>query len=139
MVEGMVTGAHAVCVHEYGDCSDPAFLTAGMHYDPLRGRLTDEEHHVGDLGTLRVDGTGRGRLRIDHHDLTLAEIVGRSVIVHAEGEHGEDHDAFHRSRRAACGVIAPGEESRIASVERELMSLRHYVEKLGIWMASKSY
>jgi Cu-Zn family superoxide dismutase len=139
IVEGMIQGRHAVSVHEYGDCSHDEYLSAGMHYDPLRGTLTDEGHNIGYLGTLVVDGTGRGTLRLDHGDLGLGEIVGRSVIIHLD--EGTEHHAhgYHASTRMACGAVIPGGASRLAGVEREVMILRHYVEQLGVGFASTNY
>jgi len=136
IVEGAIPGEHDICVHEYGDCSDQDFMRAGVHYDPLTTDPDDTGYHTGDIGILRVASDGRGELKIDKTDLTLAEVVGRAVIMHAEADHGHDHSNQGAGFRTACGSVQPGDTSRLAEVERELMDLRHYVQRLGTTMAT---
>ncbi len=137
IVEDAVPGQHALCVHEYGDCTDRDFLRAGLHYDPLQTDPDDDGYHIGDLGVLRVNSDGRGELSVDKYDLTLAEVLDRAVILHAESDEGHGHDMMGSGYRAACGAIEPGASSRLAEVEWELMDLRHYVQQLGSYMATK--
>lgn len=135
IVEDAVPGLHALCVHEYGDCSDRDFMRAGLHYDPQQADPHDDGYHIGDLGALRVASDGRGELAVDKYDLTLAEVLGRAVIFHAEADDGQGHDMNGSGYRAACGHIEPGDSSRLAEVQWELMDLRHYVQLLGTSMA----
>jgi Cu-Zn family superoxide dismutase len=136
IVEEATPGAHDLCIHEYGDCSDPEFLRAGLHYDPV-DHAGEEHGHAGDLGTLRVAGDGRGEVVFQNRDLHLDEVLWRSVVMHAEADHGHGHDAHGAGFRLACGSIQPGDRSQLAELEWELMDLRHYVQQLGTTTASR--
>ncbi len=136
IVDGAVPGLADLCVHEYGDCSDRDFMRAGVHYDREGTDVDEHGHHAGDIGVLRVASDGRGELRVQKYDLTIDEVLGRAVVLHAEASDGHAHGAHGAGYRAACGTIDPGEASRLAEVERELMDLRHYVQRLGWTMAS---
>lgn len=136
IVEGATPGAHDLCVHEYGDCSDPDYMRAGVHYAPLDTDPDDTGYHVGDLGVVQVASDGRGELVVRKYDLGLEEVLWRSVVMHAEADDGHGHGAHGAGYRVACGPIQPGGASQLAEVKRELMDLRHYVQRLGTYMAT---
>ncbi len=105
---GLTSGEHGMHVHETGVCDptgDPAFASAGGHYNP-----TDEEHgdHAGDLGNITIedDGTGTFEDTTDNFDLDeLMDEDGSSIVIHAE-EDENDPEGESYGARIACGVLA---------------------------------
>jgi len=61
-VQNAAPGEHGVHVHEKGDCSDPAAMSAGGHFNPKsaahHGGPSTPVRHGGDLGTCRSTRTG---------------------------------------------------------------------------------
>ncbi|MBW3578491.1 MAG: superoxide dismutase family protein [Actinobacteria bacterium] len=132
LVEATITGGitpgafHGFHVHENPVCDptapDGPFTTAGGHYNPGG---TEHGAHAGDMPVLYVKADGTAALAFATNRFTVAEVVNRSVIVHA----GRDNYANIPDRytsggtpgpdamtlatgdagpREACGVIAPG-------------------------------
>jgi superoxide dismutase, Cu-Zn family len=124
-VTGLPSGDHAVHVHERGECApgpDPItgevipFGKAGGHFDPEttrnhgRPEHPAEHAHGGDLPVVSVGGDGRGTLVFDtQNDLALDQgersILGRSMVVHQNGDDYESEPAGGSGPRVACGVI----------------------------------
>ena len=110
-IEGLTPGDHGFHVHEFGDCSAPDGTSAGAHFNPTKkphGAPDNAERHVGDLGNITADESGKAHYdRID----TVIElngentIVGRSVIVHAKADDFVSQPAGNAGSRIACGVI----------------------------------
>ena len=110
-VTGLAPGAHGFHIHEKGDCSAPDASSAGAHYNPsgvTHGGPDDQMHHVGDLGNLRADGSGRAHLDFVFDFLKLNgphSIVGRSVIVHQDPDDLSTDPSGAAGQRIACGVV----------------------------------
>jgi superoxide dismutase, Cu-Zn family len=110
-IEGLSSGTHGFHVHQLGDCSAPDGTSAGGHFAPRgepHGAPSDEHRHVGDLGNVVADESGRAQ--VDHHDEHLAlsgsrSIIGRAVIVHAGADDLETQPTGAAGPRVACGVI----------------------------------
>lgn len=70
-VTGLKPGQHGFHIHEKGDCSAPDASSAGGHFNPTQmphGGPNMEKRHVGDLGNLMADGSGRARTNmVDRH------------------------------------------------------------------------
>jgi Cu-Zn family superoxide dismutase len=104
-------GKHGFHIHEFGDCSAPDGTSAGGHFNPERmqhGSPHDAHRHMGDLGNLDADETGRARLRYLDPELSLAgphSIIGYSVIVHADEDDLKSQPTGNAGPRVACGVI----------------------------------
>jgi superoxide dismutase, Cu-Zn family len=101
---------HGFHIHEVGDCSAPDASSAKSHFNPYgkphgRGR----ERHAGDLPALKADARGRATLTVDLDIVTLsrgpADIVGRSVVVHAKPDDYATQPTGNTGARLACGVI----------------------------------
>jgi len=103
-------GMHGFQVHQNPLCVNYG-MAAGGHFDPEK---TDEHKgpyngsgHLGDLPALFVDDDGRAKMPMVAPRLKLADIAGRSLIIHE----GEDNYADFPERqggeggRIACGVI----------------------------------
>eukprot|EP00698_Gefionella_okellyi_P005835 TRINITY_DN15276_c0_g1_i1.p1 TRINITY_DN15276_c0_g1~~TRINITY_DN15276_c0_g1_i1.p1 ORF type:complete len:202 (+),score=23.92 TRINITY_DN15276_c0_g1_i1:28-633(+) len=115
-ITGLTAGLHGIHIHEFGDTSNGC-LAAGAHFNPLKmvhGAPGDEIRHVGDLGNISVDETGRGVLEIEDRMLSLRgerSIIGRTVVIHSGTDDlGRGNDAMslttgNAGQRVACGVI----------------------------------
>jgi superoxide dismutase, Cu-Zn family len=101
---------HGFHIHEVGDCSAPDGSSAKSHFNPYgkpHGR--GPERHAGDLPALKADARGRATLTVDLDIVTLArgpaDIVGRSVVVHAKPDDYATQPTGNTGARLACGVI----------------------------------
>lgn len=117
-LKGLPPGLHGFHVHENPSCAPvtrdgtavPA-LGAGGHYDPQGTKKHGEpwgDGHLGDLPPLYVAADGGAAQPVLAPRLTkLADIAGRSLMVHAGGDNHADHPAplGGGGARIACGVI----------------------------------
>jgi Cu-Zn family superoxide dismutase len=117
-LSGLPPGEHGFHIHEKGDCGPgmnqgkPASgFAAGGHYDPAHtkkhlGPLSTAGHR-GDLPVLVVDSRGDATEAVTAPHLTVAEIRGRSIMVHTGGDNYSDTPAplGGGGARIACGVI----------------------------------
>ncbi|MBS1229057.1 MAG: superoxide dismutase family protein [Proteobacteria bacterium] len=111
-ISGLTPGPHGFHVHDKGDCSAPDATSAGGHFNPggkAHGSPEQPEHHAGDLPQLVADAAGVARFTIDSDALSIgggaANIVGRSVVVHAAADDFKSQPAGNSGARIACGVI----------------------------------
>jgi Cu-Zn family superoxide dismutase len=114
---GLPQGLHGFHVHENPSCEPKASdgkmvpaLAAGGHYDPAASKrhgLPWGDGHLGDLPALFVDASGNANNPVLAPRLKLADVKGRSLMVHAEGDNHADHPAplGGGGARMACGVI----------------------------------
>lgn len=110
-IHGMKPGKHGFHIHEWGDCSAPDATSAGGHYNPGNNPHAGPEQkqrHMGDMGNLEADSSGRADYdRLDSH-LTLMgpnSIIGRAVVVHAGEDDLTSQPTGEAGGRLACGVI----------------------------------
>ena len=111
-VQNATPGDHGAHIHEKGDCSDPAAQTAGPHYNPKsshHGGVSTPVRHAGDLGNIQVDSTGRGLLVVSISDLSLNDLIGRSVIVHEKKDDLQTDPSGNSGARFSCGTIQPSQ------------------------------
>ncbi|PZP54525.1 MAG: superoxide dismutase, partial [Azospira oryzae] len=118
-VKGLSPGLHGFHVHEKGDCSAPDGTSAGGHFNPhgkKHGGPHDAERHGGDLGNLNADASGNAKLTLEVDGLSIgsgpANIIGRSVIVHADPDDYKTQPTGNSGGRLACGVIVAAGGSR---------------------------
>jgi Cu-Zn family superoxide dismutase len=115
-VKGAVTGLkpgteHGFHVHEFGDCGAPDAKSAGGHYNPEGTSHAAREasvRHAGDLGNVTADADGKAEFSFtDEHLGRFApwDLIGRSVVVHADRDDGQTQPAGNSGDRVACGVI----------------------------------
>jgi Cu-Zn family superoxide dismutase len=117
-LKGLPPGAHGFHLHTNASCAAAkkdgqmvAGLGAGGHFDPAK----TNKHlgpdamggHKGDLPVLQVaaDGTATGSLMAPH--LTLADVTGHSLMIHAGGDNYADlpKPLGGGGIRIACGVV----------------------------------
>jgi Cu-Zn family superoxide dismutase len=113
----LAPGLHGFHVHDKPDCSHamkdgkavPA-LAAGGHYDPANTGKHEGPYgsgHLGDLPALYVSADGKATLPVLAPRLKVADIKGRSLMIHAGGDNYSDTPAplGGGGARAACGVV----------------------------------
>ena len=86
-----------------------ASLGAGGHYDPAKtGKHLGPygEGHLGDLPPLYVDAQGKSTLPVLAPRLKIADIKGRSLMVHAGGDNFSDQPEplGGGGARIGCGI-----------------------------------
>jgi Cu-Zn family superoxide dismutase len=110
-------GLHGFHVHEHPSCLPgekdgkkvPA-LAAGAHLDPQKtGKhgFPWGDGHLGDLPPLYVGSDGIASQPVLGPRLKLADLKGRSLMVHAGGDNHADHPAplGGGGARIVCGVV----------------------------------
>lgn len=91
---------YAMHIHEYGDCSGQ-FTKTGDHYNP-----TNQPHpgHAGDLIPL-LSNQGYAWSAFYDKRFTIADILDRSVIIHAMPDNFMTQPSGSSGAKIACGVI----------------------------------
>jgi Cu-Zn family superoxide dismutase len=114
---GLAPGLHGFHVHQNADCSagmkdgkPVAGLAAGGHFDPAKTGKHEGPHgkgHLGDLPALPVGADGKAVTPVTAPRLKLADVHGRSLMIHAGGDNYADQPAplGGGGARVACGVI----------------------------------
>jgi Cu-Zn family superoxide dismutase len=114
---GLAPGLHGFHVHENPSCAPKdkdgkpvAALAAGGHYDPAGAKRHGApwgDGHLGDLPALYVDAAGGASNPVLAPRLKLADLKGRSLMIHVGGDNHADHPAplGGGGPRMACGVI----------------------------------
>lgn len=115
---GMPAGTHGIHVHETGECTAPAFTSAGGHFNP-DGRQHGTENpagaHGGDLPNVTVQADGTGSLTTTNPRVSLADgptslfkTGGTAIVVHAGPDDYRTDPSGDSGDRLACGVVERG-------------------------------
>jgi Cu-Zn family superoxide dismutase len=110
-VLGLAKGDHGFHIHEYGDCSALDAGSAGAHFNPDKkphGGPEDADRHVGDLGNITADDSGKATINMKDRLISLHgehSIIGRAVIVHADKDDYKSQPSGNAGARVACGVV----------------------------------
>jgi len=116
-LKGLPPGLHGFHVHESPSCApgerdgaSVAALAAGGHLDPQATKRHGEpwgDGHLGDLPALYVAADGSASNAVLGPRLKFADVLNRSLMVHAGGDNHSDHPAplGGGGARIACGVI----------------------------------
>jgi Cu-Zn family superoxide dismutase len=108
---GLAPGEHGFHVHEFGDCSMADGTCAGAHFNPTgapHGGPDDANRHVGDLGNVKADASGKATYKRVDKLLALNgpnSIIGRSIIVHAAPDDLKTQPSGNAGARVGCGVV----------------------------------
>jgi Cu-Zn family superoxide dismutase len=110
-------GDHGFHIHVNPNCGaangpngqPAAGMAAGGHYDPANtGKHLGPqgEGHKGDMPVLTVDANGKATKAVTAPHLTVADVKGRSIVIHAGGDNYSDQPAplGGGGARIACGV-----------------------------------
>ena len=117
-LSGLPPGEHGLHIHDKGDCGPgmnqgkpAAGFAAGGHYDPANtkkhlGPLRTAGHR-GDLPVLVVDSRGDATGAVVAPHLTVEQIRGRLIMIHAGGDNYSDSPKplGGGGARISCGVI----------------------------------
>lgn len=110
-VTGLRPGKHGFHVHEWGDCACADATCAGSHFNPEgapHGGPTSAERHVGDLGNIEADATGKAVVDFTDKRISLSgdhSVIGRALLVHADPDDLTSQPTGNAGARLACGVI----------------------------------
>lgn len=104
---------HGVHIHIVGDCRAPDASSAGGHFNPhgsSHGGPFSEPRHGGDLGNIQADANGSAAASLEVTGISLGKdddsIIGRAVIVHAQGDDLTSQPSGNAGPRIACGLIS---------------------------------
>jgi Cu-Zn family superoxide dismutase len=113
----LAPGVHGFHLHQNPDCaaamkdgkSIPA-LAAGGHYDPANAGKHEGpsgKGHLGDLPALTAGADGKATAAVTAPRLKMADVKGRSLMIHVGGDNYADQPAplGGGGARVACGVI----------------------------------
>jgi Cu-Zn family superoxide dismutase len=115
-IMNLTPGEHGFHIHENGDCSSPDASSGGEHFNPTdmpHGGPESPRHHIGDLGNIVADASGRARMNKVFLFLSLNgdnSIVGKSIIVHSDRDDLVSQPSGDSGTRLACGVIRAEEQ-----------------------------
>jgi Cu-Zn family superoxide dismutase len=114
---GLPPGDHGFHAHVNPNCGPgpgpngqpAAGMAAGGHYDPANtGKHLGPsgDGHKGDMPVLTVDASGKATEAMVVPHLTVADVKGRSIMIHAGGDNYSDQPAplGGGGARIACGV-----------------------------------
>ena len=96
-----VSGFFALHIHEGGSCAGDGFPATLGHYNPTGALHPD---HAGDLPPLLSNG-GEAYLSVLTDRFRLAEVVGRTVIIHSGPDDFHSQPSGNSGTKIACGVI----------------------------------
>jgi len=88
---GLPAGKHGFHIHEFGDASSPDGKAAGSHFDPKMVKKHGDPskadvRHLGDLGNIEADASGKATYDASYPDLPLELILGHGVVVHEKAD-----------------------------------------------------
>ena len=88
---GVPTGKHGFHIHEFGDASSADGKAAGGHFDPKMAKKHGDPskadvRHLGDLGNIEADASGKATYDAVFPDLPIDMILGHGVVVHEKAD-----------------------------------------------------
>lgn len=97
------SGFFALHIHENADCSN-GFQNTGEHYN-----IGEDGHpyHTGDLPPL-LSNTGYAYSAFYDERFVVADILGRSLVIHAMRDDFTTQPSGDSGVKIACGIIMPG-------------------------------
>ena len=115
-LQGLPDGLHGFHIHQNPSCMPgnkgekivPA-LSAGSHYDPGKSKKHSTpwgDGHLGDLPGLIVDSNGKANQPVLAPRVKIADLKGRSLMIHAGGDNYSDQPKSlgGGGARIACGI-----------------------------------
>lgn len=95
------TGFFAFHIHEGENCDGDGFSNSGGHLNPGK---TLHPNHAGDLPPLLADH-GKAYLKVLSGRFHVGEIIGKTVVVHADPDDFHTQPSGNAGKKIACGVI----------------------------------
>jgi len=114
-VQGLKSGQeHGLHIHEGAECG-PDGMKAGGHFNPGGGphaHPSSGSRHAGDLPALKANKAGRGNVQGEFDMISVGggsgNIIGRTLVVHADPDDYKTQPTGNSGARIACGVIKAG-------------------------------
>ena len=98
-------GPHGFHIHEGGSCNignpNNPFASAGEHWNPTK---QPHGNHAGDFPVL-FSNNGYARMTFFTNKFKVADIIGKTVIIHESPDDYRTQPAGASGKRIACGVI----------------------------------
>ena len=116
-LSGLAPGVHGFHLHENPSCGPSekdgkpeAGWSAGGHFDPAKTGKHEGPYgkgHLGDLPAIVVGSDGKAQSPVLAPRLKIADLQGRSLMIHAGGDNHADHPAAlgGGGARVACGIV----------------------------------
>ena len=95
------TGFFAIHIHEGDGCGGADFSDTGGHFNP-GGKA--HPCHAGDLPPLLSMG-GQAFFAVKTGRFTPREVIGRTVVIHADADDFRTQPSGNAGKKIACGVI----------------------------------
>lgn len=95
------TGFFAFHIHDGASCEGDGFPNAGSHFNPGR---TQHPNHAGDLPPLLADH-GSAYMKVLTGRFHVGEVIGKTVIIHAEPDDFHSQPSGNAGSKIACGII----------------------------------
>ena len=95
------TGFFAFHIHDGTSCEGDGFPNAGSHFHPGR---TQHPNHAGDLPPLLADH-GSVYMKVLTGRFHVGEVIGKTVIIHAEPDDFHSQPSGNAGSKIACGII----------------------------------
>ena len=108
---GLTPGLHGFHIEQGADCAEAVEADADSHLNPAgkqHGSPDSQECHLGDLGNVVADETGRAQY--ERVDTSISfdgpnSVVGHRIVVRAGMDDLKTQPAGNSGARVACGVI----------------------------------
>jgi superoxide dismutase, Cu-Zn family len=107
-ITGLSPGEHGFHIHDVGDCSAADASSAKGHFNPSgkqHGHHDSDSHHGGDMPNLVANSQGDAHWIGQIKGISLTDVVGRSVVIHADPDDYKSQPAGNSGKRVACGVV----------------------------------
>lgn len=95
------SGFHALHIHEGESCGGEGFADTMGHFNP---EGNPHPRHAGDLPPL-MNMDGRAFLAVQTNRFFVADVVGRTVVVHSGADDFQTQPAGNAGEKIACGII----------------------------------
>lgn len=101
----------ATHIHQVADCSDPKAESAGGHWNPTgeaHGKWGVGEFHNGDLGNIKTNAKGTGRLVMTSDKWCVGcsdekkNLLGHAIIIHAKADDYHTQPSGNAGGRVGC-------------------------------------
>jgi len=108
----------AAHIHRGNECDYIDGSAAMGHWNPTgeaHGYWGTKNFHSGDLGNIKLNSEGKGKLVVDDNDKrwTLEKtgkksVIGKTIIIHSGYDDGTSQPTGNAGERVGCGVITTG-------------------------------